>query len=65
MKKLVVLRNRFKAEVLMANLNQKGIHAVEIDKKETVTQSIGGIEIHVEESKYDEALEILQGVDQE
>ena len=59
MKKLVVLKNRFKAELLMANLSQNGIHAVELDKKETITQSIGAIEIHVEEEKYEAALAIL------
>ncbi len=65
MKKLVVLKNRFKAELLMANLSQNGIHAVELDKKETVTQSIGSIEIHVEEEKYAEAVKILNDIGEE
>ena len=60
MRKLASYSSRVKAELLLSKLQQQGIHAVELDKKESVTQIIGKVEIHVSEEEYDRAKAIME-----
>jgi hypothetical protein len=60
MKKLASYSSRVEAELLLSKLQQQGIHAVELDKKESVTQLIGKVEIHVSEDEFDRARAIME-----
>lgn len=63
--KLWSFRNPFKAELLLAKLQQSGIEAVTLNKKESVTQSMGRVEVHVPEHHYDSAKELLDNFQSE
>ncbi len=60
MKKLASYASRVEAELLLSKLQQRGIHAVELDKKESVTQLMGKVEIHVSEDEFDRARSIME-----
>jgi hypothetical protein len=65
MKKLASYNSRLQADVLLSKLQQEGIHAVELNKKESVTQITGPVEIHVAEEEYEKAKSILESISEE
>lgn len=57
-------KSQFEAEALKGNLETNGIPAVVMDKKDhAVANTVGYIEVHVDATKKDAALELIKGFD--
>ena len=56
--------SRFEAEAVKGNLETNGIPAILLDKKEhAIANTIGYVEIHVDASKKEEALALINELD--
>ncbi len=51
--------SNFEAEALKGNLETQGIPAIVLNKKDSIANTVGYVEVHVDENKLEEAHAIL------